>query len=100
MIWESRATLRRRHSSRSDSWCAAAAHPVPRSPRRRRPPIPEAPAPAAPVMSARAEAATPRALARLYCPPAQAPVLAALLGIEAEIRAALKPGLEHEVAHA
>lgn len=51
-------------------------------------------------MSARAEHATPRALARLYCPPAQAPVLDALLGIEGEIRAALKPGLEHEVAHA
>jgi 15-cis-phytoene synthase len=51
-------------------------------------------------MSARADPATPRALARLYCPPAQAPVLAALLEIEAEIRAALKSGLEHEVAHA
>jgi 15-cis-phytoene synthase len=51
-------------------------------------------------MSARADAATPRALARLYCPPAQAPVLAALLDIECEIRAALKAGLEHGVAHA
>lgn len=51
-------------------------------------------------MSARADTATPRALARLYCPPAQAPVLEALLGIEAEIRQALKRGLEHEVAHA
>jgi phytoene synthase len=51
-------------------------------------------------MSARADPATPRALARLYCPPAQAPVLAALLGIEAEIGAALKAGLEHQVAHA
>ncbi len=51
-------------------------------------------------MSARADSATPRALARLYCPPTQAPVLEALLGIEAEIRQALKQGLEHEVAHA
>jgi len=51
-------------------------------------------------MSARADTATPRALARLYCPEAQAPVLDALLGIEAEIRQALKEGLEHEVAHA
>ena len=51
-------------------------------------------------MSARADAATPRALARLYCPPAQAAVLEALFGVEAEIGAALKSGLEHEVAHA
>jgi phytoene synthase len=51
-------------------------------------------------MSAKAEPATPRALARLYCPPAQAPVLAALLGIEAEIRVVLRAGLEHQVAHA
>jgi phytoene synthase len=51
-------------------------------------------------MSARADPATPRALARLYCPPAQAAVLEALFGVEAEIGAALKSGLEHEVAHA
>jgi phytoene synthase len=51
-------------------------------------------------MSARAEPPLPRALARLYCPPAQAPVLEALLGVEQEIRAALKEGLEHQVAHA
>ena len=51
-------------------------------------------------MSAKAEPATPRALARLYCPPAHAPLLAALLGVEAEIGVTLKSGLEHDVAHA
>jgi 15-cis-phytoene synthase len=51
-------------------------------------------------MSAKADPTPARALARLYCPPAQAAVLDALLGIEAEIGAALKAGLEHEVAHA
>ncbi len=51
-------------------------------------------------MSTKVEPALPRALARLYCPRAQAPVLEALLGVEAEIRVALKAGLEHDVAHA
>ena len=51
-------------------------------------------------MSARAEGSPTRALARLYCPPAQRAVFEALLGIEAEIRAGLEPGVEHVVAHA
>jgi len=51
-------------------------------------------------MSARAEASAPRALARLYCPPAQRVLFQSLLGIEAEIGAALARGLEHDVAHA
>jgi phytoene synthase len=51
-------------------------------------------------MSARAEPSAARTLARLYCPPAQRSVLDTLLGIEAEIGAALRRGLEHDVAHA
>ena len=50
-------------------------------------------------MSARAEGSAPRALARLYCPPAQQAVFDALLGIEAQIRAGIDRHLEHEVAH-
>ncbi|HUL18667.1 MAG TPA: squalene/phytoene synthase family protein [Steroidobacteraceae bacterium] len=41
-----------------------------------------------------------RTLARLYCPAPQRSTLAALLGIEAEIRAPLHGGAAHEVAHA
>ena len=40
-------------------------------------------------MSARADAADARELARLYCPPAQRAVFDALTGIETEIRAGL-----------
>ncbi len=50
-------------------------------------------------MSARAEASPARALAWLYCPPAQRAVLGALLAIEAEVRAGVDAPLEHEVAH-
>jgi phytoene synthase len=46
-----------------------------------------------------APAAT-RALAQLYCPAAQRALLAALLNIETEIAASLRPGLDHQVAHA
>jgi 15-cis-phytoene synthase len=41
-----------------------------------------------------------RALVQLYCPAAQRALLAALLNIEAEIAASLRPGLDHQVAHA
>jgi 15-cis-phytoene synthase len=41
-----------------------------------------------------------RALAQLYCPPGQRALLTALLNIEAEIGFSLRPGLEHQVAHA
>ena len=40
-----------------------------------------------------------RALAWLYAPGIQQPLLAALLGLEEEIDASLKPGLDHQVAH-
>jgi phytoene synthase len=40
-----------------------------------------------------------RALVRLYAPGIQQPLLAALLGLEDEIGASLKPGLDHQVAH-
>jgi 15-cis-phytoene synthase len=41
-----------------------------------------------------------RALAQLYCPPGQRALFTALLNIEAEIAGSLRPGLDHEVAHA
>jgi phytoene synthase len=50
-------------------------------------------------MSARAEGHAARALARLYCPPAQQAVLTALLGIEAQVGAGLERALEHDIAH-
>jgi phytoene synthase len=50
-------------------------------------------------MSARAEGQAARALARLYCPPAQQAVLTALLGIEAQLGAGLERSLEHDIAH-
>src|SRR5262249_19647060 len=37
---------------------------------------------------------------RLYSPPAQRAALAALCTLEAEIGASLRPGLDHDVAHA
>jgi phytoene synthase len=51
-------------------------------------------------MSARSEGAPARALARLYCPPGEQAVFAALDGIETEIRSGVERALEHEVAHA
>ncbi len=42
---------------------------------------------------------SPRYWAWLYSPPRLRAVLDALLGVEAEIRAALRPGLDHQVAH-
>ncbi len=42
---------------------------------------------------------SPRFWAWLYSPPRPRAVLEALLGIETEIRAALRPGLDHHVAH-
>jgi 15-cis-phytoene synthase len=51
-------------------------------------------------MSARPELGPTRALAWLYSPDAQRPVLAALTGMEAEVASSLAPGLEHSVAHA
>jgi len=50
-------------------------------------------------MSAKPEAHTPRFLAWLYSTPSQQPVLAALCGIEGEIAASVRPGLDHHVAH-
>ena len=51
-------------------------------------------------MPGRPEAGGSRALAWLYCPAAQRPILGALLGIEREIGASLRSGLDHTVAHA
>jgi phytoene/squalene synthetase len=41
-----------------------------------------------------------RYLAWLYSPPGQQDVLSALCGIEAEIASSVRPGVEHQVAHA
>ncbi len=49
-------------------------------------------------MPARPDLPPIRALAWLYCA-AERPVLAALCGIEREIGASLKPGLDHQIAH-
>ncbi len=49
--------------------------------------------------AARPDASATRALAWLYAPGAQRPLLAALCAIEDEIGASLKPGLEHQIAH-
>jgi 15-cis-phytoene synthase len=51
------------------------------------------------MIPARPDASTTRALAWLYAPEAQRPLLAALCAIEEEIAASLKPGLDHQVAH-
>lgn len=50
-------------------------------------------------MSGKPEAHTPRFLAWLYSTPLQQPVLASLCGIEQEIGATLRPGVDHHVAH-
>ena len=50
-------------------------------------------------MSEKPEAHTPRFLAWLYSTPSQQPVLASLCGIEREIDASLRPGVDHHVAH-
>ncbi len=50
-------------------------------------------------MSEKPDARTPRFLAWLYSSPSQQPVLAALCGIEREIAASLRPGIDHHVAH-
>jgi phytoene synthase len=50
-------------------------------------------------MSEKPEAHTPRFLAWLYSTPSQQPVLAALCGIEREIAASVRPGIDHHVAH-
>jgi phytoene synthase len=50
-------------------------------------------------MSAKPEAHTPRFLAWLYSTPPQQRVLAALCGIEQEIAASLRPGIDHHVGH-
>lgn len=49
---------------------------------------------------ARPAASQTRGLAALYTPPAQQPLCTALRALEEEIGASLKPGLEHQVAHA
>jgi len=49
--------------------------------------------------AARPPRSATRTLARLYSPPAEAPLLAALCALEGEIRASLEPGLDHQVAH-
>ncbi len=50
-------------------------------------------------MSATPEPSPAERLSLLYCPDAQGRVLRALFGIEAEIRAGITQGLEHQVAH-
>jgi phytoene synthase len=51
-------------------------------------------------MPGRPEPSAPRALARLYSPPAQRAALASLYALESEIGASLRPGLDHDLAHA
>jgi phytoene synthase len=51
-------------------------------------------------MPARPEWPTPRALAWLYCPPPQQGLLEGLFALEAELSHSLRPGLDHQVAHA
>jgi phytoene synthase len=51
-------------------------------------------------MPGRPDSSAPRALARLYSPPTQRAALATLCALESEIRASLRPGLDHEIAHA
>ena len=48
---------------------------------------------------ARRNASATRALAWLYAPGIQRPLLAALYSVEEEISASLEPGLDHQVAH-
>jgi 15-cis-phytoene synthase len=48
---------------------------------------------------ARPDPPATRALARLYAPGTQRPLLAALYALEEEIGASLEPGLDHQVAH-
>src|SRR5215472_13881010 len=50
--------------------------------------------------AARPGASATRALAWLYAPETQRPLLAALCAIEEEISTSLRPGLDHQVAHA
>jgi 15-cis-phytoene synthase len=50
--------------------------------------------------AARPQRSATRTLACLYCPPPQRALLDALLALEEEIGASLRPGLDHEVAHA
>ena len=50
-------------------------------------------------MPEKPEAHTPRFLAWLYSTRSQQPVLAALCGIEREVAASVKPGVDHHVAH-
>ena len=50
-------------------------------------------------MPEKPEADSPRFLAWLYSTPSQQPVLAALCGIEREIGASVRPGVDHHVAH-
>lgn len=50
-------------------------------------------------MSEKPEAHTPRFLAWLYSTPPQQPVFASLCGIEREVGASLRPGVDHHVAH-
>ncbi|HWZ65035.1 MAG TPA: squalene/phytoene synthase family protein [Steroidobacteraceae bacterium] len=49
---------------------------------------------------ARPAASATRALAALYAPPPQQPLCAALSALEEEIGASLRPGIDHQVAHA
>src|SRR5215472_8962965 len=51
------------------------------------------------MIPARPDASATRALAWLYAPEKQRPLLAALCAIEAEIGASLRPALDHQVAH-
>lgn len=49
--------------------------------------------------SVKADSQRARHFAVIYSPPQQRPVLEALLGIESEIAASLRAGLDHQVAH-
>src|SRR5215469_611777 len=96
-------------SSRSARWCV---RPPPRArrshrrPRRRTTPRPRpaqqrlAPGRRARAMPGRPDFGAARALAQLYSPPAQRAALTTLCALEAEIGASLRPGLDHDVAHA
>src|SRR5215470_7653103 len=85
-----------RRSSPSDSWYAAAALRVPRSPRRRhRPPRPPVRLRAMP----RPDLSATRSLAWLYSSAPLRRAITALAALEREVGESLRPGLDHQVAH-
>src|ERR1700689_2820915 len=89
--------------NRSSSWCAVPAlRSAPSQPTRAgRKQVPRTRRPARPAraMPGRPDFPANRALAWLYCPPAQRRLLAALCALEGQIGASLAAGLDHQLAH-